>query len=76
LRPDPALLRDEDHTRAFIERHQDKLMYGSDCNDSVGEGEKCSGAQALAAIRRLAPSKEIERKLLFENAKRVLKLKV
>ena len=71
-----ALLRDEDHTRTFLARHQDKLMYGSDCNDAVGEGEKCSGAQALAAIRRLAPSKEIERKLLFENAKRLLKLKV
>jgi predicted TIM-barrel fold metal-dependent hydrolase len=71
-----ALLRDEDHTRAFLARHQDKLMYGSDCNDAVGEGEKCSGAQALAAIRRLAPSKEIERKLLFGNAKRLLKLKV
>ena len=51
-------------------------MYGSDCDDAVGEGEKCSGAQALAAIRRLAPSKEIERKLLFGNAKQLLKLKV
>ncbi len=71
-----ALLRDEEHTRAFLARHQDKLLYGSDCNDAVGDGEKCSGAQALAAIRRLAPSKEIERKLLFGNAKRVLKLKV
>jgi len=71
-----AFTRDEDHARGFIERHQDKLMYGSDCNDAVGEGDKCSGAQMLAAVRRLSPSKEIERKLLFENARRVLKLKI
>ena len=69
-----ALLRDEEHARGFITRHADKLMYGSDCNDTVGEGEKCSGAQMLAAIRRFSPGKEVERKLLFENAKRVLKI--
>lgn len=71
-----ALLRDEAHARAFIARHQDKLMFGSDCNDNVGEGTKCSGSQMLAAIRRLSSSKDIERKLLFENAKRLLKLPV
>lgn len=71
-----ALLRDEEHARAFIVRHQDKLMFGSDCNDSVGEGIKCSGSQMLAAIRRFSPSKAVERKLLFENAKRVLRLPV
>lgn len=71
-----AFLRDEDHARGFIERHQDKLMYGSDCNDAVGEGEKCSGSQMLSAVRRLSGSKAVERKLLFENAKRVLKLAV
>ena len=71
-----AMLRDEDHARAFIARHADKLMFGSDCNDMVGEGEKCSGSQMLATIRRLAPSKEVERKLLFGNAKRVLKLAI
>src|SRR5262245_32273094 len=71
-----ALRRDEEHARAFIARHQDKLMYGSDCNDAFGEGEKCQGAQTLAEIRRLVPGKTVERKLLFENAKRVLKLPV
>jgi predicted TIM-barrel fold metal-dependent hydrolase len=71
-----AMLRDEDHARGFFARHQDKLMYGSDCSDSVGTGEKCSGSQMLATIRRLAPDKAAERKILFENAKRVLKLPV
>jgi len=69
-----ALSRDEDFTRDFLTRHQDKLLYGSDCNDPVGEGEKCQGAQTLATIRRLAASKAVERKLLHDNAKRVLKL--
>jgi predicted TIM-barrel fold metal-dependent hydrolase len=71
-----AFLRDEDHARGFIERHQNKLLYGSDCNDAVGEGEKCSGSQMIAAVRRLSPSKAVERKLLFENAKALLKLKI
>ena len=71
-----AMLRDEEHARGFFTRHQDKLLYGSDCNDSVGTGEKCSGSQMLATIRRLAPDKAAERKILFGNAKRVLKLPV
>jgi predicted TIM-barrel fold metal-dependent hydrolase len=71
-----AFLRDEDHARGFIERHQNKLIYGSDCNDAVGEGEKCSGSQMIAAVRRLSSSRAVERKLLFENAKALLKLKV
>jgi predicted TIM-barrel fold metal-dependent hydrolase len=71
-----ALLRDEDHARAFLARHQDKLLYGSDCSDSVGEGAKCSGSQMIATLRRLTPEKSVERKIFFENAKRVLKLPV
>src|SRR5689334_10478143 len=35
-----SLLRDEEQARGFIERHQDKLLYGSDCDDRVGQGEK------------------------------------
>ena len=68
-----AIQRDEAHFKAFIERHQDKLMYGSDCNDKVGSGEACQGAQTLAAVRKLAPTKAIERKLLYENAKKLLR---
>jgi predicted TIM-barrel fold metal-dependent hydrolase len=69
-----ALTRDEEHARAFVTRHQNKLMFGSDCADAVGVGTECQGAQILAAIRRLAGSKEIERKLLCENARRVFRL--
>jgi uncharacterized protein len=68
-----ALLRDEEHTIGFLTRHQDKLLFGSDCNDVLGRGPGCQGTQTIATLRRLAPTKVIERKLLFENAKRLLK---
>lgn len=55
-----------------IHQHQDKLMFGSDCNDLIGRGPGCSGSRTIAAIRRLAASKEIERKILCGNAKRLL----
>ena len=69
-----ALTRDEAFTRDFLTRHQDKLLYGSDCNDHVGSGETCQGAQTIAAVRRLVASKAIERKLLHDNATRVFGL--
>lgn len=70
-----ALLRDEDHTRAFFERHQDKLIYGSDCADRFGRGEPCQGAQTIAAVRRLSPNKDVERKLLYENAAKLFRVR-
>jgi predicted TIM-barrel fold metal-dependent hydrolase len=69
-----ALLRDEDHARAFLERHQDKLMFGSDCSDSVGSGSGCSGSQCVAALKRLAPSAEILHKIFRQNSVRILKI--
>ena len=69
-----ALTRDQDFTRDFLRRHQDKLIYGCDCSDHEGTGDKCQGSQTIAAVRRLSASKNIERKLLFENAKKVFRL--
>jgi predicted TIM-barrel fold metal-dependent hydrolase len=69
-----ALTRDEEHARGFLDRHQNKLMFGSDCADPTGSGPDCTGANIIAAVRRLAPSKAAERKLLYENAKRVFRL--
>jgi predicted TIM-barrel fold metal-dependent hydrolase len=69
-----ALTRDEAFTRDFLARHQDRLLFGSDCNDSDPGGPKCLGASIIAAIRRLAPSTAIERKLLYFNAKRLFRL--
>jgi predicted TIM-barrel fold metal-dependent hydrolase len=69
-----ALTRDEEHTRGFFDRHQDKILYGSDCADHLGRGPGCQGAATLAAIRKLASSKAVERKILFENSKRLFRL--
>ena len=69
-----AMLRDEDHARDFLKRHQDKLMFGSDCEDSDGVPPKCSGANQIATVRRLAPDAAATRKMLYENAARVLKI--
>ncbi len=69
-----ALTRDEAFTRDFLTRHQGKLLYGSDCSDHEGGSAKCQGAQTIAAIRRLAPTRAIERRLLYDNAKALFRL--
>ncbi|MCS7023671.1 MAG: amidohydrolase [Bryobacteraceae bacterium] len=66
-----ALRRDPDHAREFLKRHQDKLLYGSDCNDSVGAGPKCSGSLQLAQLRELCPDRAALRKILSGNAERL-----
>jgi predicted TIM-barrel fold metal-dependent hydrolase len=71
-----AFTRDEDHARGFLERHQDKLLFGSDCNDHFGRGEECIGTQTIAMVRRLAASKAVERKILFDNARKLFRLPV
>jgi predicted TIM-barrel fold metal-dependent hydrolase len=68
-----ALQRDEEHARQFIVRHQDKLLYGSDCNDHIGAGLKCSGSQQIAMLKKLAPP-EIRKKLFWDNAARIIRL--
>lgn len=70
-----AFTRDEEHGREFLKRHQDKLLYGSDCNDTVGTGERCSGAQQLALLRRLGSDPQILQKIFYRNASRILKIK-
>lgn len=69
-----ALTRDEEHTRGFFDRHQDKILYGSDCADHLGRGPGCQGAQTIAMIRKLSPSKAVERKILWENSQRLFRL--
>jgi predicted TIM-barrel fold metal-dependent hydrolase len=69
-----ALTRDPDRAKAFILRHQDKLIYGSDCNDLPGKPPICQGALTITAIKRLSPSKQIARKLLHDNAAKLFRL--
>ncbi len=68
-----ALLRDEDHARDFLKRHQNKLMFGSDCTDAFGQGDKCFGSRQIATVRRLSPDAQAVRKMLYGNAARLLK---
>jgi predicted TIM-barrel fold metal-dependent hydrolase len=69
-----ALTRDASFAQAFVARHQDRLLFGSDCSDHDGGGAKCLGGQILAAIRRLSGTKDVERKLLYDNARRLFRL--
>ena len=70
-----ALARDEDFTRGFLARHQNKLLYGSDCQDVDTQVKECCGSRMIAAIQRLAPDEKAVRKMLYDNAKRVLKIR-
>jgi predicted TIM-barrel fold metal-dependent hydrolase len=69
-----SMTRDEEHAREFLKRHQDKLLYGSDCDDHIGSGEKCQGAQTIDEIRKLSASKNVERKILYDNAKKLFRI--
>ena len=69
-----SMLRDEAQAREFLKRHQNKLLYGSDCSDRDGEGPRCSGSQCIATVRRLAPDAKAVRKILYENAARLMKI--
>jgi uncharacterized protein len=51
-------------------------VFGSDCPDKEARGAPCDGANILAALRRLCPTKAAERKILFENAKRLLRIEM
>ena len=45
-----SMLRDEEQARGFLKRHQDKLLFGSDCSDRNARGGDCLGTKILAAI--------------------------
>ena len=69
-----SIERDEDHARGFLARHQDKLLFGSDCSDADAGGEKCIGHATLSLLARLAPDAAALDKILHGNAARIMKL--
>jgi predicted TIM-barrel fold metal-dependent hydrolase len=69
-----SMLRDEPHARDFLQRHQDKLLFGSDCNDRDATSPQCLGTKIIAAVRRFAPDKVAERKILHDNAVKLMRL--
>jgi predicted TIM-barrel fold metal-dependent hydrolase len=70
-----ALQRDEEYAKAFLLRHRKKLMYGSDCDDHIGSGEKCSGSHQLALVRKLVTDEKALGDILAGNAKRVIRMR-
>ncbi len=71
-----AFSRDEENGVAFFERHQDKLMYGSDCLDVAGtvDDKNCCGSKMIAMIHKLVKSDAVKAKLFAGNAKRIVKI--
>ncbi len=83
-----GLSRDPEFTRSFLERHQDKLIFGSDCSCSDGHGGgisqannpaasrlagKCVARETLTLLQKTATPAQF-RKMTWENAHRVYKL--
>lgn len=79
-----ALARSPDFSAGFLVRHQNKLMFGSDCGcqDGKGTGQtnplpliagKCVARETLTALKQLS-SPEVFRKITWSNAMQLLKL--
>lgn len=70
------LTRDEEMAKNILVRHQNKLMFGSDCPDPAGfgTGYLCQGIRTINQIRKLASNRQIERKILYENAKNLFRI--
>jgi len=84
------LSREPAFTRDFLRRHQDKLMFGSDCGCTDGHGAgvsqgnnpaaarlagKCVARETLTVLKN-STSPEIFRKITWDNAHRLLKIPV
>jgi predicted TIM-barrel fold metal-dependent hydrolase len=70
-----ALARDPDFTAGFLERHKNKLMFGSDCACTDGHGAGTTGGQCLARniltlLLKYAKPDDF-RKIVYGNAARV-----
>jgi uncharacterized protein len=82
------LSRDDEFTRDFLRRHQDKLLFGSDCSCADGHGGgvsqannpaaarlagKCVARETLTVLQRSA-TPQVFRKIAWENIHRLLRL--
>ena len=70
-----AMMRDPAAATDFFIRHQDKIMFGSDCPCRTGVGPTCISAVKRTALESLKLGDPITAKVLRENAKKLLKLK-
>jgi uncharacterized protein len=62
-----ALARDPEFAAGFLERHQAKLMFGSDCGGALRG--KCTAQETLALLRKLA-SPTLFRRIVYDNGAR------
>ena len=82
------LSRDPEFTRDFLRRHQDKLLFGSDCSCADGHGSgvsqannpaaarlagKCVARETLTVLQRSTAS-GVFRKIVWENVHRLLRV--
>ena len=80
--------RDPEFTADFLKRHQDKLLFGSDCGCTDGRGTgtsqannpgaariagKCVARETLGLLKR-STTAEIFQKITWGNAHRLLQL--
>jgi predicted TIM-barrel fold metal-dependent hydrolase len=83
-----AMSRDPVFTSDFLTRHQDKLIFGSDCACADGRGGgvsqgnnpaaarmvgKCVARETLDLVKRLAPAAAFK-KIAWDNAHKLLKI--
>jgi predicted TIM-barrel fold metal-dependent hydrolase len=83
-----ALSRDPEFTADFLKRHQDKLLFGSDCSCSDGHGGgvsqsnnpaaarlagKCVARETLSLLRR-STSDDVRQKMVWGNVHRLLRI--
>jgi predicted TIM-barrel fold metal-dependent hydrolase len=83
-----AMSRDPEFTAGFLERHQDKLLFGSDCSCSDGHGGgvsqannpaasrlagRCVARETLSLLKRQA-SPSAFRKIAWQNVHRLLRI--
>jgi predicted TIM-barrel fold metal-dependent hydrolase len=78
-----ALSRDPEFTEGFLKRHEDKLIFGSDCACQDGKGGGTSGASRLAGkcvaretltVLKKTASPAAFRKMTWENAHKAYRL--
>ena len=69
-----SMTRDEEQAKEFLKRHQDKVIFGSDCSDSDGEGADCIGANTIAILRRLVPDEVALKKIFHDNAMKIMRI--
>ena len=83
-----ALSRDPGFTADFLKRHQDKLLFGSDCSCADGHGGgvsqsnnpaatrmagKCVARETLGVLKRSASS-DVRRKIVWGNVHKLLRI--